>query len=312
MSREVASLLTMDRVTRRYGARVALLDVSLSLGAGIVGLIGPNGAGKTTWLRLAAGLIRPSTGVVSWCGGLPRRHADLANRIAIASDGDALPVQDSGHDLVRTLLEAAGATGIAASARADEVLERLGLADKADMPIGQLSRGQRQRVKLAVAFSLPASVILLDEPQNALDPVWRLEVAALCREARDAGALVVVSSHILEEVEAIADRLVVLYRGRVVATGPKDAVRRELGRKGTALLVRCSDARALGRSLLGHPAVLRLDIDGPWVRVAGADLSAISRGLASAVLGSGVAVHEVRTEGDDLTSVFRALGNEVR
>ncbi len=305
-------LLRFARVTRRYGARVALLDASLTLGSGIVGLVGPNGAGKTTWLRLAAGLIQPTSGEVSWLGGLGRRDPRLDNRIAISSDRDALPTDTSALDLMRTHLLAAGARDSAATDRGVAILERLGLGDRMERPISVLSRGQRQRVKLAVAFALPADLILLDEPQNALDPVWRLEVAALARQARDGGALVVVSSHILEEVEAIADRLVVLYRQRVVAVGPRDAVRRELGRKGVALRVRCSDNRALGRALLGHPSVLRLDIDGGWIRVAGDDLGAIQRGFAAAVLASGVQVFEAETEGDDLTSVFRALGEEVR
>lgn len=309
---ESRSILTMQRVTRRYGGRVALLDASLQLGAGIVGLIGPNGAGKTTWLRLAAGLIVPTSGEVRWNDGLSRRDPRLHNRIVLSGDGDALPVRETPRAYLELLLEAAGLDGRAAHERADAVLARLGLEAKADLPISGLSRGQRQRVKLASAFALPADLVLLDEPHNALDPVWRLEVTALCKEAAAAGALVVVSSHILEEVEAIADRLVVLYRGRVVATGPRDRVKRELGRRGTGMRVRCSDPRALGRALLGHPALLRLDLDGGWVRFGGDDLPAIQCGLAAAVLASGVTVHEVETEGDDLTSVFRALGEEIR
>ncbi|MEY3012612.1 MAG: hypothetical protein RIT45_1347 [Pseudomonadota bacterium] len=305
-------VLQMERVTRRFGGRVALLDASLQLGPGIVGLIGPNGAGKTTWLRLAAGLLVPSSGAVRWNGGLERGDPRLHNRIVMAGDGDALPVRESPRAYLQLLLEAAGLGYEDADRHAGEVLARLGLEGKAEVPIATLSRGQRQRVKLAAAFALPADLILLDEPHNALDPVWRLEVTALCREAAAAGALVIVSSHILEEVESISERLVVLYRGRVVASGPRDGVKRELGRRGTALLVRCSDPRGLARALLGHPSLLRLDLDGGWVRFGGDDLGAIQRGLAAAVAASGVAVHEVRTEGDDLTSVFRALGEEIR
>ena len=305
-------IVRFRRVTRRFGARMALLDASCSLGAGVVGLVGPNGAGKTTWLRLAAGLIQPTTGEVRWRGDLPRRHPALDNRIALCTDRDALPPDASAWQLLRDHMRIAGLSEAAAGERAEASLHRLGLQDRMERPLGQLSRGQRQRVKLALTFALPGDLYLLDEPQNALDPVWRLEVAALVRAARDAGALVVVSSHILEEVEAIADRLVVLYRSRIVAMGPKDAVRLQLGRAGVALRVEASDARALGRALIGHPAVMRLEVVEGALRVAGDDLPAIQRGLAAAVLTSGVRVSAVETEGDDLTSVFRALGQEVR
>ncbi len=305
-------VLQLERCTRRFGARVALLDVTLRLQPGLVGLLGPNGAGKTTFLRLAAGLIRPTSGSVRWKGGLERRHPDLANRIAMSSDGDQLPVEDTPAQFLAMLLRCAGLGLDDAEGRADVVLRRLGLAEKVDAPIATLSRGQRQRVKLAQALALPADLVLLDEPLNALDPVWRLEIAGLMREAADRGACVVMSSHILEEVEAVSERLVLLYRGRVVAAGSQAEIRALLQTRGTAVRLHTSDPNGLARALLERAGVRVLRFE-PGALIAQADgLGGIYAALPPAILASGARVTEIETEGDDLVSLFAALGEEMR
>ena len=305
-------ILSLRRVTRTFRGRVGLLDVTLDLQPGVVGLLGPNGAGKTTLLHLAAGLTVPSSGAVTWLGGMQRRTADLDNRIAFVADGDSLPRRETARAFVTTLLCCAGMTSHDAATRAADMLERLGLSSQLDAQLGTLSRGQRQRVKLAQAFALPAALVLLDEPLNALDPVWRMEVAALMQEAARAGACVVVSSHILEEVEALSTWLVLLFRGRLVAAGTLHEIRDLLRNRASALRIRCSDGRALGRELLGRAPVTQLRLDGPDLSLHAADLASLYRALPAAVVATGVSVESVATDGDDLVSLFQALSAEVR
>jgi len=306
------SVLSFRRANKQFGARVGLLDVTVDLQPGIVGLLGPNGAGKTTFLHLAAGLTVPSSGEVSWLGGQLRRSPGLDNQIAFVSDGDHLPRRQSPLEFVGELLRCAGCSPDDAEQRATRTLVRLGLEAQLHAPLSTLSRGQRQRAKLAQAFALPAALLLLDEPLNALDPVWRREVASLLRERAEAGTCVVISSHILEEVEALSDWLVLLFRGRLVAAGTQRQIQDLLRNRASTLRIRCDDARRLAIDLLGRAPVTQLRIDGDELAVNAGDLDGLYRALPAAVLASGVTVAEVATDGDDLVSLFQALSAEVR
>lgn len=306
------SILRFQRVTRQFGARAALLDASVDLQPGLVGLLGPNGAGKTTFLHLAAGLTEPTSGAVTWLDGRPRRHPSLDNRIALVADGDDLPRRDTPLQFVAMLLQCAGLTAKQAKDRAEETLVRLGLQAKLHEPLQGLSRGQRQRVKLAHAFALPVDLLLLDEPLNALDPVWRLEVAALMREAVHAGTCVVLSSHILEEVEPLADWLVLLFRGRLVAAGTRKDIQGMLSHRATSVRVKCSDPRKLGQALLGMAPVSLLRVAEGELSIQAEDLTVLQQALPAAVVQSGVNVALVRTAGDDLAGLFTVLSQEVR
>ena len=308
----MSACLAMERVTRRFGARVALLDVTVQLQPGLIGLLGPNGAGKTTFLRLAAGLIRPSTGRLSWFKGHPRRHPALDNRVAMSSDGDALPVRETPHQWLTMLLSCSGFSNADASDRADETLRGLGLDEQLDRPIAQLSRGQRQRVKLAQAFAVPADLLLLDEPMTALDPVWRMKVAERVRQAAENGACVVISSHILEEVESLATRLVLLFKGRMVASGSQREIRQLLHNRGTSLRIQCDAPRRRGRELLDRAEVQVLRIEADALEVEADDLAALGVALPPSVVAAQTRVLSVGSDGDDLVSLFKSLSQEVR
>ena len=305
-------VVSFQRVTRQFGSRIALLDVTLELQPGVVGLLGPNGAGKTTLLNLAAGLSAPTSGTVRWMGDLPRRHPSLDNRIALSTDGDQLPRRESPLQWITGMLQLSGSTRLVAEQRAGQMLDRLGLNAKRDESLEKLSRGQRQRVKLAQAFALPASLLLLDEPLNALDPVWRREVAALLHEAALAGSCVVVSSHILEEVEALASWLVLLFKGRLVAAGQQQDIRDLLHNQSAVLKVHCQDPRLMARELLARAPITRITIEPDALVLQASDVDALCRALPQAVVATGLEVREVTTQGDDLVSLFAALAQEVR
>lgn len=306
------TVMRMTRVTRRFGPHVALLDVTAELSAGIYGLLGPNGAGKSTFLRLAAGLIKPTTGTVRWLGDHPRRHRALDNAIALCGDGEQLPSDETPLQLITLLLRCAGVSAGAASDHAGRELATFGLTEQQERPIRTLSRGQRQRVKLTQAFALPARLLLLDEPLNALDPVWRLRVSERMQQAAADGACVVMSSHILAEVEAVADRLLLLFRGRVVAAGTRVQIRDMIHHRGASLAIACDQPRQLGAELMKCGSARSMRVDADWLVIDTDDMPGLARALPGAVVAVAARISEVRTEGDDLVSLFADLAGEVR
>ena len=306
------TVLRMQRVSRHYGARVALVDATFDLQPGVVGLLGPNGAGKSTLIHVAAGLLAPTRGQVTWLGQYKPGDPQLFGQIALVPDGDSLPRLDTALSLTTDVLRCHGLLAHDADTRARAVLARLGMTDKQNDALGTLSRGQRQRVKLAQAFAMPSRLLLLDEPLNALDPMWRIEVAGLMHEAAQGGACVVVSSHILEEVQSIAGWLLLLFRGRVVAAGSQAEIRTLLHKRAQALKLTASDPRALARELLVRAPVTELKIEGQSLTVQASDPALLFSALPAAVLASKTLVDGASTQGDDLVSLFQALAQEVK
>jgi ABC-2 type transport system ATP-binding protein len=222
-------------VVKRFGATTALDGATFSVGRGITGLLGANGAGKTTLLGLTLGLQSPDEGKLRILG-LDPAHAgtEVRARVGYSPEHHNLPPDTSAHDLVRHLAEVHGLPHRAATARASDALWQVGLGEERFRPLGTMSTGQRQRVKLAQAIAHDPALVLLDEPTDGLDPMQRDEMLALIRRVgTEYGIDVVLSSHLLEEVERVCDSAVILSRGRVVAAGTLT----ELTGEGRGLLV---------------------------------------------------------------------------
>src|SRR5438270_431682 len=208
-------------VMKRWGATTALSGATFTIERGVTGLLGANGAGKTTLLGLVLGLTRPDGGTLEVLGLDPTTAGPrVRERIGYAPEHDALPPDVKAHDLVRHLAEIHGLPHREATSRASDALWHVGLGEERFRPIGTMSTGQRQRVKLAAAFAHDPALLLLDEPTNGLDPVQRESMLDLIRRiGREFGIDVVLSSHLLEEVERVCDGVVILSGGRAVA-GP--------------------------------------------------------------------------------------------
>jgi ABC-2 type transport system ATP-binding protein len=211
-------MIEMEGVDKTYGARGhavhALRDVSMSLGPGVWGVVGPNGAGKSTLLALVLGFLRPSAGQVRVDGSSPRRY--LRRRGAgYLPERFSVPPEWPVAATLRTLARLEGVSGRDADARADHALDRLGLRDQADRRVGELSRGLNQRLGLAQALLADRDLVVLDEPTEGLDPLWRVRFRDLVRELRGQGRTVLLASHELAEVERVADRAILLQEGRV-------------------------------------------------------------------------------------------------
>jgi ABC-2 type transport system ATP-binding protein len=308
-----AAHLTFERASRRFGAVVAVSDVTLELGAGLIGLLGPNGAGKTTLLGMAAGLVRPSSGVVKLFGTTHEADETLGMRLGYVPDADALPPHESPISFCSFLLECQGYTPERARSLADDTLGRLGMGSLLERKLGTLSRGQRQRVKIAQAIAHRPDLLLLDEPLNGLDPLTRIDVASLLREEVARGACVIVSSHILQEVEALTKDVVLLFHGRLVACGPLPDIRALLDKVPHQIRVRCDRPRELARELLAFDAVgsTRIDEDGT-VLVETTRPESAYRAVPRAAQIAGTLVTELRAPGEDLQSIFNILVGQLR
>ena len=212
-------LVQTTKLTKRFGERVALDAVDISIDRGVTGLLGANGAGKTTLLRLVLGLAHPDAGQISVFDRDPRAQAaEVRALIGWSPEHDSLPPDVRAQDLVRHLAEVHGLPPRAALGRASDALTEVGLSEERFRPIGTMSTGQKQRVKLATAIAHDPTLVLLDEPTNGLDPMQREDMLRLIRRiGNEFGLNVIVSSHLLGEVERICDNVVMLAEGRLVA-----------------------------------------------------------------------------------------------
>ena len=242
--------ITFTRASRWYGPVIALNDVTVSIPAGVVGLLGPNGAGKSTFLKLAAGQLRPSQGEVRLLGRPAWGSPEVFHRVGLCPETDAFWEQLTGLQFVTTLLRFTGYDEAECRHRAENALHQVELLDAKDRKIGGYSKGMRQRVKLAQAIAHEPEVLLLDEPVSGMDPVNRRRTIDLVRKLGREGKTVVVSSHILYEVEAMTRRVLLVHNGRILAEGDVREIRDLLDEHPHTVALRARDPRRLAAAIV--------------------------------------------------------------
>lgn len=304
------AVVVFDAVSRWYGDTVALADVSFTLGPGVTGLLGHNGAGKSTALKLCAGFARPSAGRVRVAGMDIAADPSAYRSVGIAHDREGLWPHLTAAATVSTLARLRGVRDADAAAR--RALAQVGLEDAADRKVGGFSHGMRQRVKLAQALAHEPPVLLLDEPLNGLDPAQRRNVVELVRALGEQGRTVLVSSHVLHEVERMAPRVLVLVDGRLVARGTTTGIRALIADRPRAFRVRADDPRALARELLGAGLADMARLDDGALLVEVGDADRFAHGIAPTARAAGVRLTGVEPVGDDLESVYRHLHKRAR
>lgn len=298
-------ILEAVRLNRWYGRVIAINDVSLSIGPGITGILGPNGAGKSSLLRIAIGLMRPSGGTLSILGEDPWNNPRLAVRLGYCPEHDGFYEGLTGREFVTAMarLRRVGDPAGAASA----ALERVKLSDVAGRRIRTYSRGMRQRLKLAQAIVHGPELLVLDEPLTGCDPLVRMELIGFIRALAAEGKSVLVSSHVLHEIEALTRRIVLLHRGRLVADGEIQDIRALIDRHPHEVLVKTDRPRELAAALAREPEVVEIKLDGGELRVRTPQPDAFYRKLPSVALESRCAVSGISSPDDNLEAVFRYL-----
>ena len=291
-------------VSAWFGQKVALSELSCSFGPGVTGLLGPNGAGKTTLLRIVTGLLPASRGQVKVAGGDPRHDAAVRRALALVPEDEAVPAALTARQLVQYRADLYGIDDPAAPAHA---LAQVELTDVADRRLEGFSKGMRQRAKVAAALVSDPTVLVLDEPLNGADPVQRAHLIALFRQLGESGRTVIVSSHVLHEVERLADRIVVLVTGRLAAAGDRRAIRDAMVDRPRRVLVRASSVRALGSALIGQGAVTGVELDGDSLTVATSRARELAVVLPQVAKAVGARLREVRPLDESLDSIFRDL-----
>jgi ABC-2 type transport system ATP-binding protein len=303
----VSAAIELDRASRWYGPVIALNDVSVSISPGVTGLLGPNGAGKSTFLKLVAGQLRASQGEVRVLGKPAWGSPEVFHRVGLCPEADAFWENLSGLQFLMALLSFTGYDEAECRRRAESALFEVELLDAKDRKIGGYSRGMRQRVKLAQAIAHDPEVLLLDEPVTGMDPLNRRRVIDLVRRLGREGRTIVVSSHILHEVEAMTRRVLLVHNGRILAEGDVREIRDLLDEHPHTVTLRAREPRRLAAAIIGWPNVLSVSFgsDGEWLTVETARPDEFYRGLHDAALEAGVA--EMYSPDENLESVFRYL-----
>ena len=297
--------IELRNVTRWYGNVVAVNDITMTIGPGVTGLLGPNGAGKSTVLHLIAGFLAPSRGELTIGGVPPWRNPDIYRTVGLVPERDSVYAFLTGEEFVRAtarlhqLADPAGATR-----RAIAIVD---MAQAQDRKISTYSKGMRQRIKVAAALVHDPQVLLLDEPFNGMDPRQRLHMMDLLTKLGAEGRTILLSSHILEEVEQLAGTIQVIVSGRLAASGDFRAIRRLMTSRPHVFLVRTSDDRRLGAALIGRPAVTGVEVTGDGLQVRAADYGAFSRELAALTRDEGIRLRELLPTDESLESVFSYL-----
>ncbi len=300
-----AATVEVRAASKWFGQKVAVSQLTCSFGPGVTGLLGPNGAGKTTLLRMVTGLMSPSEGEVSVLGHDPRRHPEVYRSIGLVPEEDAVYPTLSG----RAYVEYSARLAKVANPRqaADEALQRVALTGDSHRQIGGYSKGMRQRAKVAAALVSDPQILVLDEPLNGTDPVQRSRLIDTFRALAAGGRTVIVSSHVLAEVERMADRVLAMVDGKLAAAGDISAIRGAMSDIPYRVRVTVDDARRVGAALLGEGHVDSAEVDGEDIHVATTNLPGLGRRLPRLTADLGVRLTRMEPEDESLESIFRYL-----
>ncbi len=302
-------LIVYENVSRFYGEVLGVNRVSLTIPPGVTSLVGPNGSGKTTLMNLMTGLLRPTEGRIEVLGVSPQHPERLCRIVGYCAQFDAFPKGLTGYRFLYSFLRMHGMSHGECDGRSRTALELVGLAAAANRPVASYSKGMRQRVKLAQAIAHDPKVIVLDEPLNGLDPMARAEAMALFRQWGEQGRHVIVSSHILDEVDRISDQVILLSQGYVVAEGEIRGVRSEVKDQPMQILVRCDRPAVLASRLFQQDHIVEAMIrgDGKNLLLRTKDADAFYLMLNQVILDSGLQVESVAPADDDVNSVYQYL-----
>ena len=305
----MSAILSAQELGRYYGQVVGLNEVTLDIAPGVTGLIGPNGAGKSTFLKLIVGEIKPTRGRLVVLGERPFANRRLFQRLGFCPQQDALYDGMTGLAFVRMLLRLAGYGRAEARARALRALERVGMGEAMERRAGGYSKGMRQRTRIAQAIAHDPELVVLDEPLNGLDPIGRREILDLLRELGREGKSVILSSHVLHEVQELTEEIVLIHRGRLVAQGTVADVRALLTRYPRKVEIHAREARAVAAGLVGWDGLraVRVDDEAGTVTLETRDLDELCRRVTALAAQQPLGVRGLDSVDAGLEAIFDYL-----
>jgi ABC-2 type transport system ATP-binding protein len=304
----MADLVVADHLSKWYGQVIGLNDVSVTVPSGITGLLGPNGAGKSTFMKLITGQLKPSKGNVAVLGEPIWQNPGLYHRIGFCPEQDAFYDRMTGSEWVTALVRLNGVTETEAASLAARAIEEVELSEAADKKIGAYSKGMRQRIKMAQALVHNPELLILDEPLSGMDPIARRKAIRMIKDWGRAGKSVIVSSHILHEIESMTANILLINQGRILAEGNVHQIRDLIDEHPHTVHIKADQTRALAREFLGHDDVLSLKFEeGAVVVQTGRPDAFYARLTDLAASGAHGAIHEVTSPDDNLQAVFQYL-----
>ena len=298
-------------VSRFYGEVLGVNRVSFELQPGITSLVGPNGSGKSTLMNLMFGLLCPTRGEITVFGHSPYEPEKIFSRIGYCAQYDSFPRGSTGNDFLHSILRVRGFSEKEARELTARAAEMVGLTDAMHRKVAGYSKGMRQRIKLAQAISHKPDLLVLDEPLNGLDPLARADMIALFRQLAGRGAHIMVSSHILHEVDMISNQVIMLHGGYVVAEGKIQAVRSEMSDHPVQMLVRCSRMKELAAELVRTDQVLEIKIqpDKKAMLLKVTDVEVFHRNFQEAVRKTGAEIETIIPADENAQSIYEYLIN---
>ncbi len=302
------SLIVLEDISRFYGEVLGVNRVTLTIPPGITSLVGPNGSGKTTLMNIMTGLVRPTRGRVSVLGATPAEPEKLFRLLGYSTQFDSFPKGLTGFEFIYSFLRLFGYDHAECERLAWKAIERVNLVEASKRKVAGYSKGMRQRIKLAQAIAHDPRVLILDEPLNGLDPLVRAETIALFREYAAQGRHVILSTHILHEVDMISDQVILLSNGYVVAEGKISGVRSEISDQPMQVVVRCNRPSSLASKVFGEDSVVeaRLHPDGGGLLIKTRDANKFYRLLNHIAL-NGIEIESVAPADDNVNSVYEYL-----
>ncbi|MCX6558410.1 MAG: ABC transporter ATP-binding protein [Candidatus Aminicenantes bacterium] len=303
------AVLRAEKLSKWYGNILGISDINLEIGPGITGLLGPNGAGKSTFLKIAAGQLKPKIGSLQIFGENVFANPRLFKRIGFCPEYDCAYMEMSGWQFIMLLARLHGFAAGAAAATCEKALATVGLLESRDRKIKGYSFGMRQRLRLASSILHEPELLMLDEPLRGIDPVWRIKIIQLIKEYEKQGRTVIVSSHILPEIEAMTNEIVLIHQGKIFAKGDIQRIRGLIDSHPHQISIHCPDPRLLAAKLVGNEYVLSLDFPAQerslTVKTDQRDhfFSALMRLIAVEKM----AVEEITSPDDNLQAVFDYL-----
>jgi ABC-2 type transport system ATP-binding protein len=306
----MSTVIHANQLSRWYGIVMGLNNVTFEITAGLTGLVGPNGAGKSTLIQIITGQLQPSSGTLTVFGEKPWNNPHLLRRLGYCPEGEAVPKELRPADWLRCMGLLAGIPDDEAGARAEAVLDRVKLPrEHWQKRMGQYSKGMKQRVKLGQGLLHKPDLLVLDEPMNGLDPMGRQEVAQTLKDLAAEGVSILISSHILEELEALCKNIIVLNWGRILASGDQKEIRADIKNWSEELEIECDEPEKLARNLFDANVLLGFDVEPAegLLRIRVKDSGSFYERWTELLLQSGVNVHGIRSRSRSLQNIYEKV-----